>query len=111
MPRPIAYAEGDGRSWRCDGCGSTGRACGGKDADGLRRAADTIAVHIDECTPGRTDRQRIIEALRGLAPGHPVTRIWGRMEGTTPEQAQEGNAWAADIEDIADLVLRVINRT
>jgi hypothetical protein len=55
-----------------------------------------------------TDRDRIIEALRGIAPKHPVTRVWGRFDGATPEQAQEGNAWAADIEDLADIVLRAI---
>ena len=111
MARPIAYTEHDGRSWRCDGCGSHGRACGGTDADGIRIAAETIAAHIDECTPGRTDRDRIIDALRGIASEHPVTRVWGRLEGATPEQAQEGNAWAADVEDIADLVLRAISRS
>lgn len=110
MGRLIAYPEGDGRSWRCDGCGSHGRACGGNESDGTRRAAETIAIHIDDCTPGRTDRQRIIDALRGIAPGHPVTRIWGRLDGAPPEQAQEGNAWAADVEDIADIVLRAIRR-
>ncbi|MER5892289.1 hypothetical protein [Streptomyces sp. NPDC001876] len=57
-----------------------------------------------------TDRERIIEALRTLAPGHPVSRIWGRGEWATPDDAQEGNAWAADVEDVADLVLRALNR-
>lgn len=47
----------------------------------------------------------ISDLLRGIAPGHTVTRIWGRTEGATPEQAQEGNAWAADPEDIAKLVV------
>ncbi|MCZ7413067.1 hypothetical protein [Streptomyces sp. WMMC897] len=79
--------------------------------EGRRAVAEAVAVHIDECTPGRTDRQRIIEALRDLAPGHPVTRVWGRLDGSTPQHGHEGNAWAADVEDIADLVLRVIKRT
>ncbi|MEV4863256.1 hypothetical protein [Streptomyces ossamyceticus] len=109
MSQPIAYAEHDGRSWRCDGCGSHGRACGGTHADGVRRAAETIAIHVSDCTP-RSDRDRIIDALRHLAPGHPVTRVWGRFEHATAEQAQEGNAWAADVEDIADIVLRTLGR-
>jgi hypothetical protein len=53
-------------------------------------------------------RQTIISALRDLAPQCPVGRIWGRLADATPEQAQEGNAWAADPEDIADLLLTVI---
>jgi lysophospholipase L1-like esterase len=59
----------------------------------------------------QADRSRIIDALRTLATGHTVTRVWGRFDHATPEQAQEGNAWAADVEDIADLVLRAIGRS
>lgn len=58
----------------------------------------------------QADRDRIIDALRTLATGHTVTRVWGRLEGATPEQAQEGNAWATDVEDIADIALRAIGR-
>jgi hypothetical protein len=57
-----------------------------------------------------TDRERVIAALRDLAPGHRVGRIWGRFHDATPEQAQEGNAWAADVEDIADLVVRALGK-
>lgn len=53
-------------------------------------------------------RKRIIDALRDLAPGHPASRIWGRLDGASPEQGQEGNAWAADPEDIADLLIDVM---
>ena len=52
-----------------------------------------------------TTRQRIADALRSLAPGQPVLRVWGRTESATPEQAQEGNAWAADVDDLAGIVL------
>jgi hypothetical protein len=45
----IAYTEHDGRSWRCDGCGSHGRAVSA--TDGHRIAAETVAAHIEECTP------------------------------------------------------------
>ncbi len=58
----------------------------------------------------QADRERITDALRNLAPGHPVTRVWGRFQDATPTQAQEGNAWAADVEDIADLVLRTLGK-
>lgn len=60
---------------------------------------------------GATDRERIIEALRTIAPGWPTGRIWGRRADATPEEAQEGNIWAADVEDIADLVLAAIGAT
>ncbi|MFF1297936.1 MULTISPECIES: hypothetical protein [unclassified Streptomyces] len=50
-------------------------------------------------------RQHAINALHGIAPDHPAVRLWGRLEGSTPEQAAEGNAWAADPEDIVDLIL------
>jgi hypothetical protein len=53
-------------------------------------------------------RQRIIEVLAHLASGHRVTRVWGRLADATPEQAQEGNAWAADVDDVADLVLNAL---
>jgi hypothetical protein len=61
---------------------------------------------------GRDDetRQAIADALRDLAPGHRVTRIWGRLDGATPEQGQEGNAWAADVEDLADLAIRAMKQ-
>jgi hypothetical protein len=57
-----------------------------------------------------TDRERALQALKDLTPAIAVTRIWGRMEGATPEQVQEGNAWAVDLEDIVDVVLRAIGR-
>lgn len=53
MTRPIAYRENDGRSWRCDGCGSRGRAVSA--TDGRRIAAETVAVHVDECTPAAAE--------------------------------------------------------
>lgn len=55
-----------------------------------------------------TDRERIIDLLRNIAPGHPVGRIWGRRADATADEAQEGNVWAADVEDIATLVLAVL---
>lgn len=55
-----------------------------------------------------TDRDRIIDTLRNLAPGHPVSRIWGRRQDATPDDAQEGNVWAADVEDIATLIVAVL---
>lgn len=56
------------------------------------------------------DREKALQALREIAPALQVTRIWGRMEGATPDQAQEGNAWAADPEDIVDIILKSIGR-
>lgn len=53
-------------------------------------------------------RQIVAHALRNLAPTVPASRIWGRLEGATPEQAADGNAWAADPDDIANLVLTVV---
>lgn len=55
-----------------------------------------------------TDREHIVAALRTVAPGHPTGRIWGRRVDATPEEALEGNVWAADVEDIADLVLAAL---
>lgn len=52
----------------------------------------------------------VAEALRTLAPGHPAVRIWGRLEGATEHQAQEGNAWAASPQDIGNLVAAVLRR-
>lgn len=56
-----------------------------------------------------TDRERIINALRNIAPGHPTGRIWGRSRDATPLQAQEGNVWAGDVEDLADLILSALH--
>ena len=72
-------------------------------------SVDGIHVYRPD-TPTSTDRDRIINALRHLAPKHPVTRVWGHYEHATPDDAQEGNAWAADVEDIADVVLRTLGR-
>jgi hypothetical protein len=58
-----------------------------------------------------TDRDRVIDALREIAPGRPTGRVWGRLETARPDQAQEGNAWAGSVEDIADIVLAAIDRT
>ncbi|MET8826539.1 hypothetical protein ABZX40_41330 [Streptomyces sp. NPDC004610] len=52
MPRPIAYTEHNGRSWRCDGCGSHGRYP--SITEGHRQAAETIALHTQDCTPEET---------------------------------------------------------
>ncbi len=57
-----------------------------------------------------TDREKALKALEAITPALPVTRIWGRVEGATAEQAAEGNAWAADPEDIVDIVLKAIGR-
>lgn len=72
-----------------------------------------IRHRIAECDATSSEhddaaRQAIARALRDLAPGHTAVRIWGRLDGATPGQAQEGNAWAASPEDIADLVLDLI---
>ncbi|MET4925477.1 hypothetical protein P3L51_24510 [Streptomyces sp. PSRA5] len=56
----------------------------------------------------QTDRERIADTLRNIAPGHPVGRIWGRRDGAAPDEAQEGNVWAADVDDIATLIAAVL---
>lgn len=56
------------------------------------------------------ERECITEVLRGIAPDHPIGRVWGRFEDATPEQAAEGNAWAADPEDLADLIVAALIR-
>lgn len=56
----------------------------------------------------KTERECIVEVLRTIAPGHAIGRIWGRFEGATAHQAHEGNAWAADPEDVADLILKAL---
>lgn len=53
----------------------------------------------------KTERECIVEVLRTVAPGHDIGRIWGRFADATRYQAHEGNAWAADPEDLADLIL------
>lgn len=115
-----SYVDHGDRKWvfRCWG---TDDGCDGLlslDHSSQSSAESARDRHIAEAHPKasteqvgtRTDRDRIVDALRTLAQGHAVTRVWGRMDGSTPEQAQEGNAWAADVEDLADLVLRVIGR-
>ncbi|MGW4757743.1 hypothetical protein [Streptomyces chartreusis] len=52
----IAYTERDGRSWRCDGCGSHGRVV--SQTDGHRMAAETVALHIEDCTPTPATEQQ-----------------------------------------------------
>lgn len=58
-----------------------------------------------------TDRDKIIEALRNVAPNFPVNRIWGRTVGSDPDQGWEGNSWAADVDDVADIILTALERT
>ncbi|MEW2635951.1 hypothetical protein AB0903_31015 [Streptomyces sp. NPDC048389] len=53
MERPIAYFTDDGRSWRCDGCGSYGSVA--RAANGRRHAARHVAMHVEECTPAETN--------------------------------------------------------
>jgi hypothetical protein len=55
-------------------------------------------------------RDEITRELRDLAPGHPAVRVWGRLAGATSEQGAEGNAWAADPADLADVAVRAIKR-
>ncbi|WP_320784185.1 hypothetical protein [Streptomyces sp. CRN 30] len=47
--QPIAYFADDGRTWRCDGCGSYGSIGGAR--YGHRLAARHVAMHNEECTP------------------------------------------------------------
>jgi hypothetical protein len=56
------------------------------------------------------EREAIVRVLRTITPDHPVGRIWGRFQDATPEQAAEGNAWAADPEDLADLIVAELTR-
>lgn len=60
---------------------------------------------------GGTDRERVIATLRTVASGHDTTRIWGRLEDADPDEGLDGNAWSADVGDIADLVLAALART
>lgn len=50
------------------------------------------------------------QALTDISPGHKTARIWGRWEQATSSQGHEGNVWAADVEDIADLMVGVTRR-
>jgi hypothetical protein len=50
-------------------------------------------------------RKQIVEILTNLAPGRPTGRIWGRAVGAGPNTGCQDNVWAADPEDLADLIL------
>jgi hypothetical protein len=56
-------------------------------------------------------KERIVRSLRDIAPGHVTTRIWGRGSWATADEAQPGNAWAANLEDVADVILGALNTT
>ncbi|MDX5564141.1 hypothetical protein PYK79_13395 [Streptomyces sp. ID05-04B] len=100
------------RCWGTDGCdGCDGMLSLGHSSQSSAESARDR--HLTEAHPNadqltQTEQSQctaIASMLRSIAPGHTVTRIWGRIEGATPEQAQEGNAWAADPEDIAELIM------
>jgi hypothetical protein len=71
-------------------------------------AAQPVRPDTARETDATDARTRIIDALREIAPGHPTGRIWGRLQGATPDQAQEGNAWAGELGDVADIVLAAL---
>lgn len=52
--------------------------------------------------------QDMANALRTISPKHETGRIWGRWHQSTPEQGQAGNIWAADPEDLAEILLHVV---
>ncbi|CAL9666337.1 hypothetical protein SUDANB145_07180 (plasmid) [Streptomyces sp. enrichment culture] len=49
MEQSTAYFADDGRSWRCDGCGSYGSVS--RASNGHRLAARHVAMHNEECAP------------------------------------------------------------
>ncbi|MFF8034908.1 hypothetical protein [Streptomyces sp. NPDC016626] len=77
MSRPIAYGENDGRSWRCDGCGSYGGVGGALDG---RRCADvpTAAAVI---RPGDT----VLVRLHHNAPREQVLATADRLRQRLPD--------------------------
>ncbi|MFF7198224.1 hypothetical protein ACFZAM_31510 [Streptomyces sp. NPDC008079] len=48
------------------------------------------------------------DALRTISPKYSTDRIWGRLPGVSDDVGQPGNVWAADPEDIADIMIRVL---
>jgi hypothetical protein len=56
------------------------------------------------------ERECIIKVLRHIAPSEPTGRIWGRKQSADGRQGREGNLWAADPEDLADLIVAELTR-
>jgi hypothetical protein len=53
----------------------------------------------------RAQAQKIMaRTLAYMAPGSPASRIWGRAPGAEADQAAEGNVWAGDPTDVADVL-------
>ena len=53
----------------------------------------------------RAQAQKIMaRTLAYMAPGSPAVRIWGRAPGAEADQAAEGNVWAGDPTDVADVL-------
>jgi hypothetical protein len=90
MERPIAYFADDGRSWRCDGCGSYGSV--GAAPEGRRHAARNVASHVAECTPeqaalGSTlilPGDTVLVRMHGDAPLEHVRTVADRLRDRMP---------------------------
>lgn len=52
--------------------------------------------------------QVLTDALRNAGRRAPADRIWGRFYGQTAEVGAEGNVWAGDPEDVADVLVRAL---
>ncbi|MFE7753009.1 hypothetical protein [Streptomyces sp. NPDC057428] len=99
MEQPIAYFADDGKSWRCDGCGSYGSVSSA--SNGRRYAARHIAMHIGECTP---EQEATIADCTIIRPGDTIlVRV---SADTPPAQAQAAAERLRErLPDIADVLV------
>jgi hypothetical protein len=81
---PVAFTEADGRSWRCTGCGSSGRACGGDPASGSARARENVQLHIEDCTP-HEDLDALAQAIHDPKSHALVMTVIRREARIDPE--------------------------
>ncbi|MFS0697766.1 hypothetical protein [Streptomyces nitrosporeus] len=99
MEQPIAYFAGDGKSWRCDGCGSYGSV--GRAANGRRYASRQIAMHIDECIPDQAVTSTDCTIIR---PGDTV--LVSIPVNTPPAQAAAAAEWLRKrLPGVADVLV------
>jgi hypothetical protein len=99
------WAQGGLDTPACD-CGHKGMGCEwhAKDCEwiaSLRTRTDVILR--EKC------QAEIVKALRALVPKENLGRIWGRRSGTSQQDGWEANLWAMDPEDLAQMVVKILD--
>lgn len=83
-------------------------SCGANPGEQPPAAVTNTATVPDEAARAHPLHAVIAGTLRWAGGRAPADRIWGRWYGADHDSGAEGNLWAGDPDDVADLLIRAI---